>query len=104
MIDHISELSFLISRLALITRQFQLSYTQNYSAFDTIAEFQLLINNTMIQQSNLLTDYNSGSDCEVSNSIIDDVIPYITSDSPYIVQYTNLYAFTGKIISNVINI
>ena len=55
----------------------------------------------MTQQRNLLVDYNSWSDCEASKSINEDLIPYITVDNPYVVQYTNLYAFTGEIISNV---
>ena len=30
-----------------------------------------------------------------------NVVPYVTFDNPYSVQYTNLYILTGEIISNV---
>ena len=105
MIDDFGELNFLFSRLALIARQFQSYMINKYPTnFDTIENFQQLINETMIQQINLLNDYSSWSDCESSRAIKEDVIPYITADNPYVVQYTNLYTFTGKVISNVINI
>ena len=58
-INDIGELCYLVSRLALITRQFQISRTQKIADLDTIENFRLLINNTLLQQSNLLIDYNS---------------------------------------------
>ena len=103
-IDNIGELCYLLSRLALITRQFQLSRINKYPDFDTLKNFQVLIDNALIQQNNLLIDYSSWSDCKGSDAIKDNVIPYVTYSSPYVVQYTNLYTFTYEVISNVINI
>ena len=103
-IANIGELCYLLSRLALITRQFQLSRTNEYVDFDTLKNFQVLIDNALIQQNNLLIDYSSWSDCKGSDAIKDNVIPYVTYSSPYVVQYTNLYTFTYEVISNVINI
>ena len=101
-IGNIGELSFLISRIALITRQFQNSKTNKYANYDTAEDFQQILNETIIQQSNLLTDYASWSDCKGSQSINQDVIPYITFENPFVVKYTNLYSFVGDIIYNVI--
>ena len=101
-IGNIGELSFLISRLALITRQFQVIKTNKYANYDTSENFQLIINNTIIQQNNLLIDYPSWSDCKGSQSIHQDAIPYITFENPFVVKYTNLYSFVGDIIYNVI--
>ena len=58
-IANIGELCYLLSRLALITRQFQLSRTNEYVDFDTLKNFQVLIDNALIQQNNLLIDYSS---------------------------------------------
>ena len=103
-INDIGELYYLVSRLTLITRQFQVSRSHNYPDFDTIEDFKLLINNTLLQRSNILIDYSSWSDCKGSNAIKESIIPFVTFDNPYTVRYTNLYDLTGEIISNVKNI
>ena len=100
---NLGQLNYLISQLALISRQFEISYINGMGEIYTIDRFISIINQTQIQQANILTDYSSWSYCPSSNAINNDVIPYVTYEHPSITLYTNLYGFTEKMIANVIN-
>ena len=58
-IINIGELNYLISQLALISREFDLNHRMQMENFYTIDRFQLIINQTILQQSNLIKDYDS---------------------------------------------
>ena len=103
-INNLGELCFWFSRLALITRQFKHTTAKNSTDYDSVSDFQYIIDNIEIQQNNLLTDYDSWSGCKGSESINQDIIPYVTFANPYVIQHTNLYEFTEDIIDNVKNI
>ena len=99
---NIGELSFLISKIAVIARQFDISYDSGMSTIYTTEIFQSYINQTQIQHDNLLLDYESWSFCKSSDIINKNILPYVTFDNPSVMKYTNLYDFTGRFIQNVI--
>ena len=99
---NLGQLSYYISQLAVISRQFDISYDTGMGDIYTIEEFISILNQTQIQQSNLLLDYPSWSYCQSSDVITKDLIPYISIENPSKIMYTNLYEFTDKMIKNVI--
>ena len=99
---NLGQLNYLISELAVIARQFDINYHNRMGDIYTIEQFQSIINETGIQQNNILKDYDSWSYCKSSEIVKNNVIPYVTFENPTVTKYTNLFHFTEEIIQNVI--
>ena len=99
---NLGELNYLISELAVVARQFDISYHNEMGDIYTIDQFQSIIDETAKQQNNILIDYDSWSYCKSSEIVKNNIIPYVTFENYTVIKFTNLFQFTEEIIRNVI--
>ena len=101
-LTELGDIGYIIAQMVLITRSLDISVSPNVTNYYTVEDIDATIEEAIILQQSLLSNYDSWKFCSYSNIVNEDTIPYWDSLDGVHLHYGSLHTILGLFIQNVI--